>query len=516
VATGRKQANGQELGADDRDLFASYGPTIARLGYFEDGSWKVEDNLPWMSLVVDVHTEHASGQCLEEGVGAAMPIYVVVPHEGKYHLLAGGVYSHYEFRQPIADRLTDEQWREKVGSGRVPPMPGWASSFAARLDATALIERMKQGELVRDAAWGNDPAIEAFLEAAIAPGGVYEGKSDLPRAMQIYAHKAGKKAVPKLLDYLTHPTGPAKVRIKSPDGEEWEEEFPLGCQRAFGALRALMGLAGPEHIPELEKLARGGDEDKAGAALRIIGSIQDRAAESSVLSFLKKPAPKIRRMWVLRSLAERGSREVTPILIEAYQSAEGGEKEAILQGLGWMWCEGPPDIPDPRWPSLLDESAEKELRGKVGALVLEALANPKTEWFSEAARAAGHIRLKEAVPLLEKFGHAWALGRIGGDEALQAVLRLARLARWTSGTDEATEGILWALRELKSPLAAPRMLDLLESRSAHPSARRGAAEVLMAIYPDGPKWPRDAEEADEGRIVAAWRKYLKAQGALTK
>lgn len=524
AATGRKQADRQELGADDRDLFASYGPTIARLGYFEEGSWKVEDNLPWMSLVADVHTELQSGQCLEEAVGAAMPIYVTVPHKGKCHLMAGGVYSYYEFRQPIGNRLADEEWRERLSAGRVPPIPGWASSFAARLDATALIERMKQGQLVRDAAWVGDSAIEAFLEGAIAPGGVFDAKWDLPRAMQLYARVAGRKAVPKLLDYLTNPTGPAKVRIKSPNGEEVEEEFPLGCQRAFGAARALKGIAGPEHIPELEKLARGGDEDRAAAALRIIGSIQHKAAESSVLSLLKNPAPKIRRMWILRLLAERASREVTPTLIEAYQSPEAGEKEAILQGLGSMWCEGtPPDVFLPRWPAELDERTEGALRTRVRVLVLEALADPRSEWFDDAVKAAGLMRLREAIPFIEiacirsrKLWHAQALGRIGGDEAVCAVLRLTRLADWTSEKEGSAEGLLLALQELKSPRASTRLLDLLESDGVLPFARHGAAVVLLAIYPDGPRWPRDADDAEERRVGAAWRVYLKARGTIPK
>jgi len=41
------------------------------------------------------------------------------------------VLSYYEFRWPMADRLTDEKWRSIVASPEAPAPPPWTSSFRA-------------------------------------------------------------------------------------------------------------------------------------------------------------------------------------------------------------------------------------------------------------------------------------------------------------------------------------------------------------------------------------------------
>jgi hypothetical protein len=37
--------------------------------------------------------------------------------------------SYYEFKQPINNRLTDEQWKQMLESGQTPPKPDWTNSF---------------------------------------------------------------------------------------------------------------------------------------------------------------------------------------------------------------------------------------------------------------------------------------------------------------------------------------------------------------------------------------------------
>ncbi len=79
-----------------------------------------------MALIADVHTDPNTNQVLEEGVGDAFPIYVVVLVEGRQVVALGGVFSYYEFKWPIGDRLTDEDWQAM--SSR-PDGPAWTGSF---------------------------------------------------------------------------------------------------------------------------------------------------------------------------------------------------------------------------------------------------------------------------------------------------------------------------------------------------------------------------------------------------
>jgi len=61
-------------------------------------------------LVADVLTDLNTNQCLEVGVGEPAWIGVLVLIDGKPYIAEGAVFSYYEFKQPISQRLTDEDW----------------------------------------------------------------------------------------------------------------------------------------------------------------------------------------------------------------------------------------------------------------------------------------------------------------------------------------------------------------------------------------------------------------------
>lgn len=63
-----------------------------------------------MARVTDVAVEYFRGEVLEAGVGRALPIYVVVEDGERKIVCRGGVYSYYEFVQPIVMRLDDTVW----------------------------------------------------------------------------------------------------------------------------------------------------------------------------------------------------------------------------------------------------------------------------------------------------------------------------------------------------------------------------------------------------------------------
>lgn len=84
------------------------------------------------TLIADVHTDQNSGEVLEEGTGY-LRLMLVAYKLPQGHILvgAGPVYSYYEFRHPMADRLTDEKWREMLSGGTAPKLPEWTATFAA-------------------------------------------------------------------------------------------------------------------------------------------------------------------------------------------------------------------------------------------------------------------------------------------------------------------------------------------------------------------------------------------------
>jgi hypothetical protein len=127
----QKELNGGKISDDDYWRLTYYGgwlesmtmaasdPTDANQGRGDLSDQK-------SALVADVAS--GFGNVLEEGVGYPTDILVVSP-EAPYHLLAGGVYTYYEFTVPAEQRMTDETWRSTLASGSAPAMPDWTSSF---------------------------------------------------------------------------------------------------------------------------------------------------------------------------------------------------------------------------------------------------------------------------------------------------------------------------------------------------------------------------------------------------
>ena len=81
------------------------------------------------TLVADVHTDTNTNQALEDATGYVRLIVVAYRQpDGSVVLGAGPVFSYYEFKQPISQRLTDEAWREKLAEDP-PDDPEWVDSF---------------------------------------------------------------------------------------------------------------------------------------------------------------------------------------------------------------------------------------------------------------------------------------------------------------------------------------------------------------------------------------------------
>jgi len=82
------------------------------------------------TLVADVHTDVNTEGVLEEGVGKVDLIVVACPQsDGSAFLATGPVLSYYEFKHPMADRLTDEKWREMLNAPDPPERPAWYRSL---------------------------------------------------------------------------------------------------------------------------------------------------------------------------------------------------------------------------------------------------------------------------------------------------------------------------------------------------------------------------------------------------
>ncbi len=82
------------------------------------------------TLVADVHTDENTGNVLEEAVGYVKLLVAAYQIPGGQIVLgAGPVFSAYEFKWPLAERLTDDAWTNLLAGADCPPLPDWVGSF---------------------------------------------------------------------------------------------------------------------------------------------------------------------------------------------------------------------------------------------------------------------------------------------------------------------------------------------------------------------------------------------------
>lgn len=127
----QKQMFGEALTEDERiSLRLYFGDMLSGIRVSLSDLVALEDRPPFSAIVTDIAVNADIQQVLQIGTGKLNFIYVVVTgDDGQLELARGATYSFYEFRNNINNRLTDEQWREMITNGQVPPRPDWMSEL---------------------------------------------------------------------------------------------------------------------------------------------------------------------------------------------------------------------------------------------------------------------------------------------------------------------------------------------------------------------------------------------------
>lgn len=118
-----KQLRGEMISAEDADYIKYIASRL------EATLIGIEDEEKKSTIVADVLTDTNTRQVLEQGVGyVKLLIAAYQLPDGRVCLGVGPVLSQYEFKHPMADRLTNEAWRELLREDPPAPAP-WVSSF---------------------------------------------------------------------------------------------------------------------------------------------------------------------------------------------------------------------------------------------------------------------------------------------------------------------------------------------------------------------------------------------------
>lgn len=99
-------------------------PEIKYSDWFE-----VKDADSSIAIVADVFTRNVpdcgKNAVLEEGVGRANEIYVVVERNGQTYITRGAVFDYYEFVDKDMKRYSDEEWQQLLNTDKKPSRPTW-------------------------------------------------------------------------------------------------------------------------------------------------------------------------------------------------------------------------------------------------------------------------------------------------------------------------------------------------------------------------------------------------------
>jgi len=240
-----KHLRNAALTAAEYEVILTVGEQLERLVTFP-GSGYQSDTDKEMAVIADVHTDPNSGRVLEVGVGYPLALFVIVPGEQGPRLALGGMFSYYEFKHPMADRLTDEAWQDMLHSGEEPDPPEFSmdflsaqgtetisehlgnpvqsrliSGFRLESDAQALISGevldvwvttnltqglavrfWADGELLEETPLESDPLREGAVSASISTGGWPAG---VVRAEVIYQGEPGRSTFLEITPAGTSP-----------------------------------------------------------------------------------------------------------------------------------------------------------------------------------------------------------------------------------------------------------------------------------------------------------------------
>lgn len=119
----KKELEGTPFKESDRWFLSDF------IDYVNETMEGINERVRRLPMVADVHTDGNTGQCLEEAVGYAhLAIVAYMLPNGTVMAGAGPTFSYYEFKQPVSQRLTDEEWIEMLQ--HPPDRPAWTTSFA--------------------------------------------------------------------------------------------------------------------------------------------------------------------------------------------------------------------------------------------------------------------------------------------------------------------------------------------------------------------------------------------------
>ena len=120
-----KELRNEELTEEEYEQILIYGGILEGMTEMVVSDGYMTQSNSTIAVIADVHRAYST--YLEEAVGGAAQIFVVVPINGQLYLNRGAIFRYYEFGSGA--RLTDEQWQSILEEGSELAQPEWTGSY---------------------------------------------------------------------------------------------------------------------------------------------------------------------------------------------------------------------------------------------------------------------------------------------------------------------------------------------------------------------------------------------------
>jgi hypothetical protein len=123
----QKQLRQRPWDDEEAKFIKDYGETVANImGAFGNMHNPRDDAHRWVEIVRDPQRDDS----LAVGIGRPRIFYVLYPWSGREILCQGAVLPYYEYRS--RERLTDDEWRQKLDAPDAPPAPDWIQPLSEK------------------------------------------------------------------------------------------------------------------------------------------------------------------------------------------------------------------------------------------------------------------------------------------------------------------------------------------------------------------------------------------------
>lgn len=132
IAFSNKELSGEPFNEEERTDVAIVGGYAEQVVLTLADAFELGDGNDDMAVIADVFTFR--GKALEVGVGHPELIYAVIPTPEGWALARGAVLAYREFFVDSGNRLTDEQWRDRLDKSKdfeVGSRPDWLKDISA-------------------------------------------------------------------------------------------------------------------------------------------------------------------------------------------------------------------------------------------------------------------------------------------------------------------------------------------------------------------------------------------------